>query len=188
MTDVFISYKSDDRAVARLYADALSREGISAWWDPVLRTGETYDDVIERNLREASIVIVLWSPRSVKSKWVRAEATIGERKGGLLPVLIEQCERPIAFELTQTADLRGWSGDRADARWVEFIGDLRAAVSTRQAEIRAHTAPAPPDPLTVETLFWSSIKDGNDAADFEAYLHRYPHGHFVELARNKVEA
>lgn len=186
MADVFISYKSDDRAAARLYADALVSEGISVWWDPALRTGETYDEVIERNLREASIVVVLWSPRSVRSKWVRAEATIGERKGGLLPVLIEQCERPVAFELTQTADLRGWAGDRSDARWVGLISDLRDALSSRQAEVRAHTAPAPPDPLMIETLFWNSIKDGNDAADLESYLHRYPHGHFIEIARNRI--
>lgn len=186
MADVFISYKSEDRAAAKLFAEALTDEGVSVWWDPVLRTGETYDEVIERNLREAALVVVLWSPRSVKSKWVRAEATIGERKGGLMPVLIETCDRPIAFELVQTADLAGWVGDRADARWVDFMGDLRVALSTRAAEVQAHTAPAPPDPLTIETLFWSSIKDGGDTADFESYLQRYPHGQFSELARGRL--
>jgi hypothetical protein len=188
VTDIFISYKSEDRAAAQVFADALVAEGVSVWWDPVLRTGETYDEVIERNLREAALVLVLWSPRSVKSKWVRAEATIGERKAGLMPVLIEPCERPIAFELVQTADLCGWAGDRGDARWLDFMGDLRNALTKHQAQMRAHTAPPPPDALTIETLFWSSIKDGNDPADFEAYLQRYPHGQFVDLARNRTHA
>lgn len=188
MADVFISYKSEDRAAAKLFADALAAEGVSVWWDPVLRTGETYDEVIERNLREAALVVVLWSPRSVKSKWVRAEATIGERKGGLMPVLIEACERPIAFELTQTADLVGWRGDRGDARWRRFMADLRDALAVRATQVREHTAQPPPDPLTIETLFWSSIKDGVDPADFEAYEQRYPHGNFVDIARRKLRA
>lgn len=186
MADVFISYKSEDRTAAKLFAEALMAEGVSVWWDPVLRTGETYDEVIERNLREAALVVVLWSPRSVKSKWVRAEATIGERKGGLLPVLIEACDRPIAFELVQTANLAGWAGGRDDARWADFMADLRAALSTRAAAVGAHTAPPPPDPLTIETLFWSSIKDGGDTADYESYLQRYPHGQFAELARARL--
>jgi hypothetical protein len=186
MADVFISYKSEDRTAAKLFAEALMAEGVSVWWDPVLRTGETYDEVIERNLREAALVVVLWSPRSAKSKWVRAEATIGERKGGLLPVLIEACDRPIAFELVQTANLAGWAGGRDDARWADFMADLRAALSTRAAAVGAHTAPPPPDPLTIETLFWSSIKDGGDTADYESYLQRYPHGQFAELARARL--
>lgn len=186
MADVFISYKSEDRPAAKLFAEALAEEGVSVWWDPVLRTGETYDEVIERNLREAALVVVLWSPRSVKSKWVRAEATIGERKAGLMPVLIEACDRPIAFELVQTADLAGWAGDRGDARWAEFMADLRNALSTRAAAVSSHTAPPPPDPLTIEALFWSSIKDGGDAADYESYLQRYPHGQFSEIARTRL--
>jgi hypothetical protein len=154
----------------------------------VLRTGETYDRVIEDNLRNAAIVVVLWSPRSVASSWVRAEATIGQRKGALLPVVIEACERPLAFELVQTADLAGWGGDRADPRWADFIADVRAALSTRQQQERAHTAPPPPDPLTIETLYWSSIKDNGAPADFEAYIARYPHGQFVEIARGRIRA
>jgi hypothetical protein len=60
VTDVFISYKSDDRVVAQLFAKCFGEEGLSVWWDPVLRTGETYDEVIEENLRAAKAVVVLW--------------------------------------------------------------------------------------------------------------------------------
>jgi formylglycine-generating enzyme required for sulfatase activity len=186
MADAFISYKNEDRAAARLFADALAAEGISVWWDPAVRTGETYDEVIERNLREARTVVVLWSPRSVRSKWVRAEATVGDRKGegGLAPVMIAECERPIAFELMQTADLRGWEGDRTDPRWLAFVADLREALETRKSAAR--TRGPQQDVLAIETLFWASIKDSGDPADFESYLQRYPQGNFVDLARSKV--
>ena len=80
-------------------------EGFSVWWDAVLRSGETFDEVIERELRAAKAVVVLWSPRSVASRWVRAEATLADRANKLVPVIIEPCNLPIIFELTHAADL-----------------------------------------------------------------------------------
>ncbi|MCB2098481.1 MAG: toll/interleukin-1 receptor domain-containing protein, partial [Parvularculaceae bacterium] len=131
MPDVFISYNREDRDTARLVASALEAEGLSVWWDAALRAGETYDEVTEQNLRQAGAVVVLWSKRSVNSKWVRAEATVGERSSTLVPVLIEECERPIRFELVQTADLRHWRGDRNDPHWRAFMQDVRMAISKR---------------------------------------------------------
>jgi len=39
----------------------------------------------------------------------------------------------------------------------------------------------------MELTFWSSIKDGSNPAMFEAYLHKYPEGHFSELARIRLD-
>lgn len=38
-----------------------------------------------------------------------------------------------------------------------------------------------------ELLFWQSIKDSNDAADFSAYLKKYPNGQFADIARNRLK-
>jgi hypothetical protein len=35
-------------------------------------------------------------------------------------------------------------------------------------------------------LFWDSVRNSKDAADFNAYLARFPQGAFVELARNRL--
>ena len=110
-TDIFLSYARQDRGTARLFADGLVAEGFSVWWDASLRSGETFDEVIERNLRDAKAVVVLWSPASVASRWVRAEATLADRRNKLAPAIIEPCDRPIIFELTHTADLTRWKGD-----------------------------------------------------------------------------
>ena len=83
----------------------------------------------EAALREAKAVVVLWSPRSVVSRWVRAEATIADRCKTLVPVMIEACERPIMFELTQTAELSHWTGDARDRAWQHFLGDVRQFLS-----------------------------------------------------------
>lgn len=133
MPDVFLSYNRNDQTVARLFAEALEAEGLSVWWDVSLRSGEAYDEVTEAALRGASAVVVLWSPRSVASRWVRAEATIADRNRTLVPVMIEPCERPIMFELTQTAELGHWRGDRGDPAWQAFVRDVRGFVASGAA-------------------------------------------------------
>ena len=119
-----------------------------------MHSGETFDEVIERNLRAAKAVVVLWSPRSVASRWVRAEATQADRANKLVPVIIEPCERPIIFELTHTADLPEWQGDRSDHRWQSLVNDLRRLVGPAEEKAPAteesgraarRPAHAPPD-------------------------------------------
>ena len=145
--DIFISYCRQDRPSARLFAEAFAEEGFSVWWDAVMHSGETFDEVIERNLRASKAVVVLWSPRSVASRWVRAEATQADRANKLVPVIIEACERPIIFELTHTADLPEWKGDRTDSGWQSLVNDLRRLVGPAKekaaAEEQATATPAP---------------------------------------------
>jgi TolB-like protein/Flp pilus assembly protein TadD len=136
--DIFLSYNREDAATAKRFADAFAAEGLNVWWDTALRSGEAYDEVTEAALRGAKAVVVLWSPRSVVSRWVRAEATIADRCKTLVPVTIEPCERPIMFELTQTAELSHWTGDAADRAWLAFLKDVRGFVG--------HEAPAPASP------------------------------------------
>jgi hypothetical protein len=56
------------------------------WWDDALRTGESFDQIIEKALKDAKAVVVLWSRKSVDSRWVRAEATEAARNRTLVPV------------------------------------------------------------------------------------------------------
>ncbi len=194
VADIFLSYNREDQAKAKLIAKALADEGFDVWWDTVLRAGQTYDEVTEKQLHEARAVVVLWSSRSVKSKWVRAEATLGDRKSALIPVMLEPCDRPIMFELIQTADLVGWEGDTGSSNWQAFVADVREHVERKTpAAVPQPASPAKLDaaPIaseTIEAAFWMSIKDGDDPADFQAYLERYPQGHFAMLATKRLAA
>lgn len=114
--------------MARLVATAFGQEGFDVWWDAALHSGETFDEVIEKELRSAKAVVVLWSPRSVASRWVRAEATLADRNKTLAPAIIEPCDRPIIFELTHTVDLTGWKGDVRDPVWQGYLEDIRRLV------------------------------------------------------------
>jgi TolB-like protein len=119
-----LSYNRDDQQAAERYARAFEAMGLSVWWDVALRSGEIYDEVTEAALRGAGAVVVLWSKKSVASRWVRSEATLAQRAGTLAPVMIEPCERPVMFELAQTADLSHWKGDPTDPSWLAFVGDV----------------------------------------------------------------
>jgi adenylate cyclase len=133
MADVFISYAREDAETARRFAEAFQAAGFSVWWDDTLRSGEAFDESIERALREAGAVVVLWSAKSVTSRWVRAEATQADRNGTLVPVMIEPCQRPIIFELTHTADLSRWRGDVEDRTWQGLSADVLRLVESRAA-------------------------------------------------------
>src|SRR6185295_5180678 len=90
----------------------------------------------------------LWSPRSVVSRWVRAEATLADRNRVLVPARIEPCDLPIMFELTQTAELSHWQGAASgrDARAmtergleviaVEPSAGLRSIAEANSARVR----------------------------------------------------
>ena len=125
--DIFLSYNREDAARAKLFADAFVAEGFEVWWDANLRSGEEYDRATEAALRSAKAVVVLWSKRSVDSSWVRAEATQAYRSKTLMPAMIEDCVRPVMFELTQTAELSQWRGDRKNPAWQAFVTDRAQA-------------------------------------------------------------
>jgi adenylate cyclase len=139
MADVFISYAREDADTARRFADTFQSAGFSVWWDDALRSGEVFDESIERALREAKAVVVLWSRSSVASRWVRAEATLADRNRTLVPVMIERCQRPIIFELTHTADLSHWRGGSDDKAWQTLVGDVLRLVEARAPPRAAQT-------------------------------------------------
>jgi hypothetical protein len=143
-SDIFISYSRTDRSFAKHLARCLEEEGFSVWWDAALHAGESFDEVIEAQLRAARVVVVLWSKRSVASRWVRAEATLADRMNKLAPVLIEDCDRPIIFELIHSTDLIEWSGELDDPTWRGFVEDLKHARDRHsEAKIEARPKAAP---------------------------------------------
>ena len=112
------------------------------WWDATLRSGEAYDKVTEAALRGAKAVVVLWSPRSVDSRWVRAEASIADEKGTLVPAMIDTCDLPVMFRLTQTENLTHWRGAEDDKAWRSFLSDVRRKVG-QETPAPASSAPSP---------------------------------------------
>ncbi len=64
---------------------------------------------------------------------MRAEATLADRNKTLVPVMIENCDRPIMFELTQSAELMHWDGSPKDRAWMALVADVKRRIAARSA-------------------------------------------------------
>lgn len=111
MTDVFISYASEDRDRAGKLASALSAFGWSVWWDRKIITGQAFDQAIEHELETTKSVVVLWSQHSIASEWVKNEAAVASERGVLVPAIIDSVKLPLEFRRKQTAELIDWQGE-----------------------------------------------------------------------------
>lgn len=138
--DVFISYKSEDRERVRPLAQALEKAKFTVWWDEKLQAGETYDAKIEQALADATCALVVWTEKSVKSDWVRSEATAAHRRKILIPVLFDQIDPPLAFTLVQAENMIGWSGQPDAAGFQRLLLQIDAMVA--QANGRAPSVAA----------------------------------------------
>jgi YD repeat-containing protein len=152
MSDVFISYASEDRTRARKLAEVLEAKGFSVWWDRNIVAGQTYDEVIEHELETATSVVVLWSKHSVVSEWVKNEAQVAVERGTLVPALIDAVKPPLEFRRKQTVDLVGWDGELGHAGLDTLHIGISAHVA-RESPTQPPRAPARDTiPLNVDVL------------------------------------
>ncbi|MGB3626679.1 MAG: TIR domain-containing protein [Henriciella sp.] len=128
-TTVFFSYSREDKARAIPIISTITDAGYSVWWDGMLAGGSTYLETTERALESARAVVVLWSDRSIKSHWVRDEATYGREQEKLVPLSIDGVQPPLGFRQIQFIDMDGWTGG-ADA--VE-VREMLAAIAALHA-------------------------------------------------------
>ncbi|HEX9852459.1 MAG TPA: toll/interleukin-1 receptor domain-containing protein, partial [Woeseiaceae bacterium] len=140
--DVFISYAREDQSFARRMAAAFERppRGWSVWWDAELTTGERFNKEIRVAISDSRCLVVLWSPHSVTSDWVIAEAEVARERGILVPVLIGDCQIPMPFGPLHSADLRKWKGSESAPQWGDLLGAVQAAFARGPAVSEAETA------------------------------------------------
>jgi TIR domain/WD domain, G-beta repeat len=130
MPDIFLSYAREDRARVSKLAEALGlRRGWSIWSDVRLRTGERFTREIEAALAESRCVLVVWTRHSVASDWVCAEAAEGWERGTLVPVRFEECEPPMPFRQTETADLTDWHGSTSAPALLRLIDHIERVLA-----------------------------------------------------------
>jgi tetratricopeptide (TPR) repeat protein len=101
VADLFVSYASEDREIVAGLVPRFEAHGYTVWWDRALRVGDSFDRQIEKEIESARCVMVFWSPHSVGSDWVRAEAGEGLEKGCLVQVLLGELRPPLVFRQQQ---------------------------------------------------------------------------------------
>lgn len=131
MSDVFVSYKAEDRPRIAPLVEALEADGLSVWWDTQIAAGSEWRQDIQERLDQARCVIVVWSKRSVGAggRFVRDEANRAQRRGTYLPVRIDDVEPPLGFGELHAISLEGWTGERADDRYRGLIAGVRSMIA-----------------------------------------------------------
>ena len=145
MADVFISYARADKARVAPLVAAIEAKGWSVWWDPAMAPGQEFDDQIDAELMSAKAVLVVWTPTSVASRWVRGEARDAAERGLLVPVRFGQARLPIDVRAIHTTDLDDWSENPASASAQSCFAAIGAMIArSTQAAAPAKTTAASP--------------------------------------------
>lgn len=97
----FISYSSQDKEFAEKLATDLKNQELGVWFDKwEIKVGDSLIEKIGHAIRQKDYLIVILSPHSVASEWVKKELNeamqreIAEKRVVVLPVLYWTCELP----------------------------------------------------------------------------------------------
>jgi adenylate cyclase len=155
MADVFVSYARADKARVAPLVAAIEGKGWSVWWDPEISPGKEFDDEIDTELQAAKAVLVVWTPTSVVSRWVRGEARDAAERGILVPVRFDQARLPIDVRAIHTTDLDEWNEDPASVQAQACMHALAAMIARAQAAALAEAKAEAAAPAKKEAPHYS---------------------------------
>src|SRR6187431_2746592 len=124
MADVFVSYARADKPLVAPLVAAIEAKGWTVWWDPDMAPGQEFDDQISAELALARAVLVVWTPKSVTSRWVRGEAREAADRGVLVPARFSAASLPLDVRAIHTIDLDGWNDDPSSRPCQELLRAL----------------------------------------------------------------
>jgi hypothetical protein len=107
MGTLFISYSNKNRPFVAGLVRELKKAGHEVWWDIQIPPGEEFPKIIEDAIKRCDYCIVVLSPQSVKSGWVRNEYMYAKgRKKKIIPIMIRKCELPVNMASMNYIDYR----------------------------------------------------------------------------------
>lgn len=132
MSDVFISYKREDRDKVDVLVEVLVDLGLDVWFDGALENAELWSKRIEREVAAASAVVVCWSQSACRSDWVLQEARTGLQRDVLVQCKFERCDPPMPFADFQASDLSAWTGSPAEPEFQRLLFRLQSLTGRDQ--------------------------------------------------------
>ena len=141
MSDVFVSYKAEDRRRVKPLVEALEADGYSVWWDEQIGGGAQWRHMIEAELNAAKCVIVAWSKRSVGTDgtFVQDEATRAQERHVYIPVLIDKVHLPLGFGEMQALPLTNWKGERSNPHYQAILAAVERVAGDSGGTVRPHS-------------------------------------------------
>ena len=106
---IFLSYSSKDIEFVRRLRNDLVENGFNAWMDKThIPGGHHWDDTVEEALENSELLILLISPNSVKSSFVRDEMDYALDKAHpipQIPVMYKKTKLPLTWRRLQYIEL-----------------------------------------------------------------------------------
>ena len=149
--DVFVSYARKDRWMAAQLVEQFGNSGLTAFFDRDIPAGSDWNDTLNRQLVNAKCVVVLWTPLSLSSDFVKHEASIALHRERLLQVVIDGCQGPAPYVGQQSVHITA-QGSRLGREGVKLL--LRSVGERVGPPPPVITLPAPRDyeAITAEHL------------------------------------
>lgn len=132
---VYISYSRDDSFIANQLARDLELRGLTVWYDNnLLQAGTNWRDTLDRAVRNCQALILIVSPQSIQSDYVRQEVNIARQSDKrIIPLLFN---RSYASELLNDFQL-----ERFHAPSILTVADYEKVVNDITSQLRQNLKP-----------------------------------------------
>jgi hypothetical protein len=151
MSHIFISYSKQNKAYAYALADFLQAHGFNIWIDRSdIEYGVDWWDAIVEGLRGCAAFLVVMTPESKASEWVKREVFLAlQQRKAVFPLLLNGDNWEL-FVLTQYADVT--DGAMPDGDLLKRMGEHVTPHGTGENKSRLIPADTPPAPSTAAPL------------------------------------
>jgi TolB-like protein/Flp pilus assembly protein TadD len=146
--DVFISYASQDKAVADVVCEALESAGVACWIAPRNVTpGEFYAESIVHAIDSTKVIVLILSQNAADSQHVLSEVERARsRRHPIVSLRIDLAQLPAALEyFLNTSQWLDASATGVDRAMPKLIAAVKNAVA--QPSARARDNASPPETL-----------------------------------------
>ncbi|WP_199248296.1 toll/interleukin-1 receptor domain-containing protein [[Phormidium] sp. ETS-05] len=104
MTQVFLSYADEDKAIMEKIRNSLRRESITVWTNTTdIKTGEAFQEAINRGIEQADNLVYLLSPDSLNSTYCQQELALAlSLHKRIIPILVRETDPGLVPEALQS--------------------------------------------------------------------------------------
>jgi len=144
----FISYSRADSEFVQDLANNLTQAGVDIWLDTQdIEPGRVWDNALEDALRSSTGLIVILTPASINSPFVKKEIVFAQNNNKeIYPILAEACELPLLL---------------ADRQYVDFTEDDYLGFSQLTTALEQSTGLRKQLKIVRTGGFWRSFKKGS---------------------------
>ena len=131
MTQVFVSYSRTDKEFVQRLAMDLQQAGLDVWWDlSDIKGSDVWERKIEEGLRTSQYFIVVLSPASLESRWVRREYLSADNKElKIIPLRLKAYdEAPLTLRDIQPIDA-------VERDYADVLSDVLGALKTQVPDL-----------------------------------------------------